>query len=113
MDIINQSESYTITLGFADDSGNAIVPSSAFYRIDDVDSGNQIVDWTQIYPTLSSIDLVTTAEQNGMVGNSTDREERVVTTKFYYSADNKTDTDEYRYMITRLPFLMAGNNTTP
>ncbi len=113
MDIVNQNCDYTLGLDFSDDTGVAIVPTSASYRIDDVDSGNQIVAWTPIYPTLNSFDLVITATQNAMIGNSTDREERAVTVKFGYSADSKQDTDEYRYMITRLPYLLAGNNASP
>jgi hypothetical protein len=113
MDIINQETTYTLGLDFTDDQGGAVTPTSASYRIDDLESGNEVVPWTSIFPTTSSFDLVVTAEQNAMAGNSTDRETRVVTVKFGYSADSKQDTDEYRYWISRLPYLLAGNNASP
>lgn len=111
MDIINQGSTYVLGLDFKDANGNAITPAAAFYRIDDVESGNGITGnnanrWVAFSPSSNQYDLTITANENAMIGNSTDREERKVTVKFNFSADNKTQTDEYRYMIFRLENLL-------
>lgn len=111
MDLINQNSDYDLLLSFTDENGNKVTPSAASYRIDDVGSGNAITGnnanaWIAITPTGNTYDLRITANQNALLGNNSDREERVVTTKFTYSADLKQDTAEYRYFIMRLANLL-------
>jgi len=111
MEIINQGSTYILGLEFRDDAGNAVTPSSALYRIDDEDSGNAITGnnanaWVAFSPSSNQYDLAISANENALIGNTTDREERKVTVKFNFSADNKTQTDEYRYMIQRLENLL-------
>jgi hypothetical protein len=113
MEVVNQGSTYVLGLTFTDENGNGVTPTSARYRID-VDGGNAITSgnnnsaWVPITPSGNTYDLLIGANQNAMVGNNTQREERVVTVEFSYSGNANKQTDEYRYMLTRLDnFLKA------
>jgi len=113
MEVVNEGSTYVLGLSFTDENGNGVTPTGARYRID-VDGGNAITSgnnnsaWVDITPGSNAYDLVITANQNAMVGNNTQREERVVTVEFGYSGNANKQTDEYRYMLARLEnFLRA------
>jgi hypothetical protein len=111
MEIVNEGSSYVLGLTFKDENGNGVTPANATYRIDDEESGNGVTGnnanhWVDISPSGNTYDLVVTANQNAFIGNNTQREERVVTLKFKFSADSKWQTEEYRYMLTRLENLL-------
>ena len=107
MDVINQGSTYILGLSFKDENGNGVTPSAGRYRID-VEGGNAITGnnanaWIPFTPSSNAYDLTISANENAISSNaSVDREERVVTVEFTYSADSKKQTDEYRYMIRRL-----------
>jgi hypothetical protein len=106
MEVVNEGSTYVLGLSFSDENGNGVIPTSARYRLD-VDGGNAISGnnnsaWVSIVPGNSTYDLVISGNQNAMVGNNTQREERVVTVEFGYSGNANKQTDEYRYMLTRL-----------
>jgi hypothetical protein len=109
MEYINQNSTYVLTLSFIDENGNAVTPSSSKYRIDVSDgnavTGNNANHWVAFTPSNSTYDLAISANENAMSNNSNNREERIVTILFKYSADSKELPLEYRYMLTRLENL--------
>ena len=110
MDVINQGSSYVLGLSFKDEDGNGVTPSAAKYRIDNEGgnaiTGNNANAWVAFTPSANTHDLTISANENAFANNTSDREERVVTVEFIYSADSKKQTDEYRYMIRKLENLL-------
>ncbi len=111
MEIVNQGSVYVLGLAFSDENGNGVTPTEARYRVD-VDGGNAVTGnnanaWIAISANANTYDLVITANENAMNNNSNNREERVVTLEFSYGANNANkQTQEHRYMLTRLDNLL-------
>jgi hypothetical protein len=57
-----------ITINFVDSDGNPFLPSSAQYRLDDVASDTQILGWTSLPLTGTTVLLTITGAQNALVG---------------------------------------------
>ncbi len=111
MEIVNQGSVYVLGLAFSDENGNGVTPTEAKYRVD-VEGGNAVTGnnanaWVAISANANTYDLVITANENAMNNNSNNREERVVTLEFSYGANNANkQTQEHRYMLTRLDNLL-------
>lgn len=103
MDLVNEKSSSTIALAFTDETGAAVTPSSARYRIDDVAAGTQIKDWTAFVPTGSGYDLEILDTENAILTAANDTEMRRVTVEFTYGVANKKGTGEYLYAVKNLP----------
>jgi hypothetical protein len=76
-----ESSAFTVTAKFWDDSTDvwtASTPTTARYRIDDPDTGSEILAWTSLTPATSiSIDI--TATNNAIVDDSCSTERRQIT----------------------------------
>jgi hypothetical protein len=99
---INEKTSCTVQVTFKDEDGVLIVPESITYRIDDVASGTEILDDTSVAVPDSTINIEITSDQNKILDETNDNEERVVTVEFDYSDGEKHGTSEYRYKILNL-----------
>lgn len=58
-----------VNAAFFDQTGNPLTPAALSYRIDDLLSGEQILDWTTITPE-ATVQVLVTGEQNEMVSFS-------------------------------------------
>lgn len=65
--IIEESACF-VTVNFVDSNGNPFLPATAQYRLDDVASGTQILDWTQISLNGTTILIVVNAAENALIG---------------------------------------------
>ena len=102
LDVINEMTTLVITATFRDLNGALVTPSSASYRIDDAISGSQIRGDTPFTPAGSSHDITISANENRILDNAHNAEERIVTVKFIFGIDNKEGNGEYRYVVKNL-----------
>lgn len=101
MEEVNDRSTAVITVGLKDENGNAVTPSAATYRIDDVDSGTQILDDTAFPSLASQVDLEITDAQNALLDETKPYESRKITVKFDYGSGKK-GTAQYIYRIKNL-----------
>jgi hypothetical protein len=104
MEIINENTTLTLTLTFEDENGDAVTPSAARYKLDDVSSGASVLAWTAFSPSSSTHDLVITATQNAVIDSTKSREKRVVTVEITYGMDARMNTSEYAYVVRNLHY---------
>ncbi len=102
LDVINEKTTFVITATFRDLTGELVTPSSASYRIDDVISGSEIRGDTPFTPEGSSYDITISKDENRILDNAHNTEERIVTVKFVFGIDNKEGNGEYRYIVKNL-----------
>lgn len=102
MIIINEKSTLVLRLGFKDGSAQAVVPTAGRYRIDDVNSDSQILDWTDFTPSASTHDLTITSAQNAIISNALESEKKLVTVDVTYGTDGKKITGEYIYIVKNL-----------
>jgi hypothetical protein len=102
MEIINEKTTLILRLSFKDESSIGVIPTAAQYRIDDVESGTQILDWTSFAPSAATHDLTITDVQNAIIDTAVERERKRVTVQITYGATSKKVTDEYIYAVKNL-----------
>mgnify|MGYP001548383624 CR=1 FL=1 len=67
--VVNDLSVCYVTAAFFDQSNNPAVPVSLNYRIDDVTNESNILPWTALSPTDTSITVTVTSAQNAMSDN--------------------------------------------
>ncbi|KUG22373.1 hypothetical protein ASZ90_007852 [hydrocarbon metagenome] len=102
MELINEKTTLTLRLTFKDEDNVAVVPTAAQYRIDDVDSGSQILDWSSFTPSASTHDLTITDAQNAIIDTNLERERKKVTVQITHGPENKKATGDYIYIVRNL-----------
>lgn len=79
---VNEESVAYANVYFFSKSGAAVTPSAIRYRLDDVTDGlpgTQILDWTSVTPSGTSIELTITAEENEMLSDYSTVERRQLT----------------------------------
>ncbi len=95
---VNEKTFYLITASFTDENGDAVVPTSAEYRIDD-ESGQSIVPLTAFTPPSINI----TADQNAMISTTKLEEIRTVTLHWTYGT-GKEGWGSTEYTVKRVKY---------
>ena len=98
---VNELTTYLITVEFTDEDDNAVIPASLTYRIDDVASGQEILDNTVVYPSEATYDLIVESENNTILNEALFTEQRRVTVIAAYG-DGRTVTGEHYYLVKNL-----------
>jgi len=98
---VNDGSTCWLTITFLDQDGVAASPSSATYRIDDPDTGVEIVDDTAITPISSEVELEISPESNTVRSESNVRERRRVTVKATFGSGDKFN-KTYTYNVVNL-----------
>jgi len=101
MDTVNEQTDYTLTLDFHDESGLAITPSAATYKIDDAWTDTAIKAVTAFTPVAHEYDLQIPYSLNKIVDIMNPVEERVVSVQYTYSGTKK-GASEHRYLVRNL-----------
>jgi len=120
----NEKTTLYLRISFFDEDGDPTTPEHAWYRVDDVRSGQRIVPSLSSpspsptaepdgmiplsEPMASVIDLEITDEQNKMVVQHAGSDERVVTVEFDYNTtggETRHGSAEYHYWIKGLPYV--------
>ena len=78
MDEIIVGSACYVNASFFDETGAAMVPEALSYRIDDLASGTQILDWTSIGTPAATVQVLITGAQNNLVSSLAIREEHQV-----------------------------------
>jgi ribose 5-phosphate isomerase len=102
MEIINEETTLVLRLSFKDENSVGVIPTAAQYRIDDVESGTQLLDWTSFAPSAITHDLTITDAQNDILDAALDSEKKKVTVKITYGPQNKKATADYIYTVKNL-----------
>lgn len=103
MKTINEGSTGRLILRFYDKYGRGIVPESVRYRIDDVDSNDEVREWTEITPESYEHTLLLTRTDNDIIATSgnPEYERRRVTIEYIYNTDEYV-TDEIYYRVRNL-----------
>jgi len=104
MSAVKEKDSAFLDLVFRNIANQMQAPLSITYRIDDVDSGQQLRAWTALDPA-PSLTLQLTSSDNRMVGAG-DQERRMVTVVASYGLDGEDQkSQDFIYTVQRLRFL--------
>lgn len=72
--VVVEDESSWVIATYLDSTGQPFTPTTVQYRIDQVESGTQILDWTSVTPTAGTQTFTVTPDQNSMI-SATARQE--------------------------------------
>jgi hypothetical protein len=100
MESVNEQSTGYLTAGFKNEAGVLQAPNTVRYRIDDVDSGQAVRDWTSIAPGASVV-ITLTKDDNAILDTTREWETRRVTTEGVYGPADQV-TGEYEYRVTNL-----------
>lgn len=104
MSTYNEKSSGVFDLSFLNAARRLQAPLSITYRIDDMESGQQIRPWTSLAPAAQQT-VVLTASDNRLLGSG-DQERRMITVVASYSVDEEDQvTKPFIYTVQRVKFL--------
>ena len=101
MERVNEKSTAYLTVTFRDKAGAAQAPASARYRIDDVATGQQVRDDTDIDAPGSTVELRLEVEDNTLKNAIAAAEQRRVTVVAEYGAGDAVRA-EYIYEVVNL-----------
>lgn len=101
IDEANEGCTLVITASFFDENGLAVTPTAGTYRIDDLISGEEILDDTALPSLGTEVDVEITPEQMPIINPSRPYETHILTVEFDYGA-GKHGNDEYRFHVKNL-----------
>lgn len=104
--VINEQNSQSLVFNLEDEDGEPAVPERFEYRIDCLEGGEAIRDWTNVTPA-AEIVVPLTSQDNAMVNADREWETHVVTVRANYAGSGDPDylTEEVRYRVKNLAFL--------
>lgn len=82
MDIVNEGSAFSIQVTFRDQDGNAIVPTSIQYRIDNED-GTELKGATSVSPA-STVEILITENETRILDPRNGMEKRYLLIEFTY-----------------------------
>ena len=97
----NEDTAITLTITTKDKDAALYTPAKITWRLDDVASGNQIKDDTNITPSSASTDVTIAASYNAIIDDTLSYEEKLFTFEIYVGT-TMVYTGEYRYRIKNL-----------
>jgi hypothetical protein len=100
----NEKSTLVITVTFKDENNELVIPTSAEYRIDDVNSGNMIRDWTPMPSLASSVDIVISASESSIIASKRIYEDKELTVRFTYSA-NKAGSAQQLFRVRNMIYM--------
>lgn len=105
MDSVNEGSVAYLDLVFKDKSGAEAAPTSATYRIDDLESGQSILPETAIPSLAGAVTITLTPVQNAMVNTGRDYEVHRVTISAEYNSSADAINAEYDFQVNNLRFV--------
>lgn len=104
MDEINEKTTGYLTVTFKDSSGSAAQPTSASYKIIDIDSGETVRDTTALTVSAGVVTITLDKDDNTLLDANNDEERRRVVVSAVYNADDELH-GVYWYKVKNLPSL--------
>lgn len=102
MDSVNEKTTAFVTVTAKDKDGNAAQPTSATYRIDDLDSGDEVRDDKAITMLNGVEEIKLELADNTMVDATKAKEVRRITVDAIYNVDVDELHDEFLYELINL-----------
>ena len=99
MSTVNEGSASFITLNFRDQTGAAVTPITARYRLDK--AGAAVKAWTTFIPASSTHVLAITGAENSLLSADAETETMRVTVEWTYDTD-KTGTTDTTYTVKGL-----------
>lgn len=107
MDIVIEGDNASVTISWFDKVGVAEAPISASYRINDIDSGEQIRGDTSLSAT-ETVTIELTQSDNQILDSTKEHEGRRLTATAVYGTDDNGDsiqkTVEYDWQVAKARF---------
>lgn len=103
MEAINEKSTAYLTVNFLDKTGAAAVPSSAWYRIDCLMTGEAVRASTAL-SAASSVEITLNKDDNTMRNPGNPTETRRVTISAVFGAGDEFH-DQYDYSVVNLTYL--------
>ncbi len=100
--IVNEGTTSYIRASFTDQDGEAMVPSSITYRIDDLGSGQNMIPTTSVAPS-ASVEIRVPPAVNSLLDQDAARETRVATIEASYGSSDAL-VEEVRWLVKNLRF---------
>jgi len=100
----NELVEVTVTAKPEDTTGKPFTPTTARYRVDDCETGNELVDWTAIVTPSTSMQITVPATANAIINTTrTTPEPKVVTLNTDKDLSSQ-HYEQYFYGIKNLQF---------
>ena len=101
MDRVNERSTAYLSVSFRDKAGALAAPTAISYRVDDVESGQEIRGDTAVAPAASSIEITLTPSDNTLINALRQGEQHVVTVDASYGDDDAVRA-QYVYEVVNL-----------
>ena len=98
--IVNEKSTFYLSITFKDKDGKAVAPTSATYRVDDVDSGTSVLSSTSISPA-ATVELKFAPTETSIIDSTNVYEKRKVTVTANYGT-NDSVTKVFFYNVRNL-----------
>jgi hypothetical protein len=85
IDEVNERSTWFTTVSFTDENGDPVVPATATYRIDDVGSGQQVRDTTDIDPLETESQIMWEPSDTEILDEANAYETRRMTVSWTYT----------------------------
>ena len=101
---INELSTSTFTVRPLNESGTAFTPTNARYRLDDVTTGNNVIDWTEIGTPSTEMEIIIPASSHTILDTNREHEEKILTVQTDFGTDNQ-HVEEFIYELRNLSFV--------
>ena len=101
---VNEGSASSVTISPVDETGVAMTPDSARYKVNDKIAGTELVAWTVIATPSTSMTVAIPASVNAIIDGSVKTEVKVVTAEMNYSTDSAF-TEEHEYSVRNLQYF--------
>lgn len=100
METVPERSRKSYRVSFRGDDGEPVIPSTVRYRVDDEESGTELVAWTTVSPA-SRVTISIPASANRILDDDNTREVKVLTVQSDASTDDQQSQEE-RYQVMNL-----------
>lgn len=100
-DVVNEKTTAYLTITFRDKTGTPAQPTSAHYRVDDADTGTEILDDTALSPTGGIVEVPLGKTIQTILDPDRPFERRRVTARAIYGTGDEIHA-EFIYQVTNL-----------
>ena len=101
---VREGSALFLTFTFTDENGDPVTPVSVHWRIDDVESGTEVVDWTAVSSPASTVNVTVNPTYNAIIDATKVVEKRILTVRM----DNSLATQAFDSKVYRVQNLYGA-----
>ena len=98
---VNEKSPLCVSIAFKDEDGDALTPYSVEWRLDDLETDTEIVDWTALVSPASTMEVIILASNNLIVDETNVREARMFGVRINEGLDSEAH-QEFKYHVINL-----------